>query len=71
MAIGVKMQLHFDMTSCPHVTSSWKLMTISNSPYVDLTFEEFPSKELGELEGERKDVLLFAHTKTSHVVTIN
>ncbi len=46
-------------------------MTISNSPYVDLTFEEFPSKELGELEGERKDVLLFAHTKTSHVVTIN
>jgi hypothetical protein len=38
-------------------------MTISNSPFVDLTFEEFPSKELGELEGEHKDALLFACTK--------
>jgi hypothetical protein len=35
-------------------------MTISNYPFVDFTFEEFPSKELGELEGEHKDALLFA-----------
>jgi len=58
MAFGVKMQLHFDMTSCQDDTSSWKLVTISNSAYIDLTFEEFPSKELGELEGECKDALL-------------
>jgi hypothetical protein len=62
IAFVVKMQLHFNMTSCPHETSSWKLMTISNPPSVDLTFEEFPSKELGELEGEHKDALLSAHT---------
>jgi hypothetical protein len=51
------------MTSCPNDTSSWKLMTISNSPSVDLTFEEFPSKELGELEGEHKDALLSTRTE--------
>jgi hypothetical protein len=38
-------------------------MTISNSLSIDLTFEEFPSKELGELEGEHKDALFSACTK--------
>ncbi len=64
------MQLHSDMTSCPHDTSSWKLMTISNSPSVDL-IKEFPSKELRLLEIEHKDALVLARTKAEQVVTMN
>jgi hypothetical protein len=70
MAFNVEVQLHFNMTSCPHDTSSWKLMTTSNSPFVDL-IEEFPSKELGLLEVECKDALVFACTKAEQMVTMN
>ncbi len=70
MASSVKVQLCSNMAFCPHDTSSWKLMTTSNSPFVDL-IEEFPSKELGLLEVECKDVLVFTHTKAEQVVTMN
>jgi hypothetical protein len=45
-------------------------MTTSNSPFVDL-IEEFPSKELGLLEVECKDALVFACTKAEQVITMN
>jgi hypothetical protein len=70
MAYVIKVQLHSNMTSCPHGTSSWKLMTTSNSPSIDLT-KELPSNKLGLLEVECKDVLVSTHTKAEQVVTMN
>jgi hypothetical protein len=70
MASIIEVQLHFDMTSCPHDTSSWKLVTTSNSTSLDL-IKKFPSKELGLLEAEHKDVLVSACTKAEHVVAMN
>jgi len=70
MAFAIKVQLHSDMAFCPHDTSSWKLVTTSNSPFIDFT-EEFASKELRLHEAKCKDVLVSTHTKTKQVVTMN
>jgi hypothetical protein len=45
-------------------------VTTSNFPFVDFT-KEFPSKELGLLQAECKDVLVFARTKAKQVVAMN
>jgi hypothetical protein len=58
------------MTSCPHDTSSWKLVTTSNSTFVDL-IKKLPSKELGLFEVEGKDALVSTRTKVEQVVTMN
>ncbi len=70
MAYAVEVQLHSDMASCPHATSSWKLVTTSNSPSINL-IEEFPSKKLRLLEVECKDVLVSTHIEAELVVTMN
>jgi hypothetical protein len=62
MAYVVKMQLHSNMTSCPHDTSSWKLVTTSKSMFIDL-IEKIPSNELWLFEVEHKYALASTHTE--------
>jgi hypothetical protein len=70
MAFAIKVQLHSNMAFCPHDTSSWKLVTTSNSPFIDFT-EEFASKELRLHEAKCKAMLVSTNTKTKQVVTMN
>jgi hypothetical protein len=70
MAFATEMQLHSNMTSSPHDTSCWKLMTTSNFTFVGL-IKKFPSKELGLLKAKRKDALFTARIEVEHVVTMN
>jgi hypothetical protein len=59
MAFAVEVKLHSNMTSCPHDTSSYKLVTTSNFTFVGL-IKKFPSKELGLFKAKHKDALVFA-----------